>query len=456
MMTASHDVIIDIVMKQRQFFESGTTKSLAFRLEHLTKLQRAIKEMEQEIAGALYGDLHKSNEEAYLTEIGIVLHELRLMKRNLPKYAKHKRVKTGIAQMPAVSFLSPEPYGVCLVMSPWNYPFQLSMVPLIAAVAAGNCVVLKPSADAKHTSEVMQKIIQQVFAQKHVSMVTGGRAENTALLAQRFDYIFFTGSVQVGKVVMTAAAKHLTPVTLELGGKSPVIVDETADIALAARRIAFGKLLNAGQTCVAPDYLLVQETVKDSLMDALKAEIRRMSGDGTQLARIINEKHAKRIKALLAKEGKVWGGEADGLFIAPALVELDTLDSDLMKEEIFGPVLPVASYQSLDDAIQIIKTFEKPLALYLFTNNKDTQDKVLRDISFGGGCINDTVLHYSNPNLPFGGVGESGMGSYHGKRSFDTFTHYRGILKKHTRPDISARYLPSSKWKTWLTRLILR
>ena len=455
-MTASHDVIIDTVLKQRQFFESGTTKSLAFRLEHLMKLQRVIKQMEQEIAGALFADLHKSSEEAYLTEIGIVLHELRLMIRNLPKYAKNKRVKSGIAQMPAVSFLSPEPYGVCLVMSPWNYPFQLSMVPLIAAVAAGNCVVLKPSADAKNTSEVMQKIIKQVFAPEHVSMVTGGRAENTALLEQRFDYIFFTGSVQVGKVVMAAAAKHLTPVTLELGGKSPVIVDETADILLAARRIAFGKLLNAGQTCVAPDYLLVQETVKDRLMDALKAEIRSMVGDGSHLAHIINEKHASRIKALLAKESKVMGGETDGLFIAPVLVELDTLDSDLMKEEIFGPVLPVISYRSLNEAIQIIKTFEKPLALYLFSNSKDTQDKVLREISFGGGCINDTVLHYSNPNLPFGGVGESGMGSYHGKRSFDTFTHYRGILKKHPWPDISARYLPYSNWKTWLTRLILR
>ena len=436
-MNTSREHIASTVQMQRQFFETGTIKHLNTRLEALKKLQQCIKEMEQEIADALFSDLHKSKEEAYLTEIGIVLHELRQMIRKLPKYIRNQKVRTGLAQMPAVSF-------------------QLSMVPLIGAIAAGNCVVLKPSADAVQTANVMQKILTRVFLPEHVTMVTGGRAENTALLEQRFDYIFFTGSVQVGKVVMTAAARHLTPVTLELGGKSPVIVDETADIALAARRIAFGKLLNAGQTCVAPDYLLVQEAVKDRLMNAIKEEINRMLEDKGVLAHIINEKHANRIKALLDKESRVWGGDVEGLRIRPALVELDNLDSELMQDEIFGPVLPVWGYQTLDEAISVVKSFEKPLAFYVFSKDKSVQDKLLRSLSFGGGCINDTVLHYSNSHLPFGGVGESGMGSYHGKRTFDTFTHYRGILKKHPWPDISARFLPYSGWKTRLTRMILR
>lgn len=455
-MHTSRDRIVELVQKQRRHFDAGSTRSIAARQHLLKRLHQEIRAREAEIHQALYADLHKSPEEAYLTETGIVLQELRHMIKKLPTYAKNQRVATSLAQWPARSFLSPEPYGVCLVMSPWNYPFQLTMVPLIGAIAAGNCVVLKPSADAVHTSLVTKDIVQKVFSEEQVAVVQGGRTENTALLSQRFDYIFFTGSVGVGKVVMKAAAEHLTPVTLELGGKSPVIVDETADLRLAARRIAFGKLLNAGQTCVAPDYLLVHQQVKDALLKLLKQEIKEMTGDGNALAHIINEKHAARLRSLLVGETRVWGGEGEGLQMQPALVELDSLDRPMMKEEIFGPILPILTVPSLKEAIQVVQGFEKPLALYLFSNSKARQQQVLDNLSFGGGCINDTVLHYSNSHLPFGGVGYSGMGSYHGKRSFDTFSHTRGILKKQPWPDLKARYLPYTSWKKKLVRMILK
>lgn len=455
-MPTSEAVIASMVEQQREYFDTGATRLLSSRLKLLRQLQACIREKEEDIHEALYKDLHKSPEEAYLTETGIVLHELRRMIKHLPSYAKSKRVRTGLGQLPGTSFLSPEPYGVTLIMSPWNYPFQLTMVPLIGALAAGNCAVLKPSNDAKHTAGVITDIVQSVFQPEHVTVVQGGRDENTQLLAQRFDYIFFTGSVQVGKVVMQAAAGHLTPLTLELGGKSPVIVDETADLALAARRIAFGKLLNAGQTCVAPDYLLVQDSVREQLITMLKQEITTMTGQADALAHIVSDKHAARLRRLLANETKVWGGLTKGLRMHPALVELDALDSPLMQEEIFGPILPVLSVRNLEEAIQVVKTFEKPLALYLFSRQKENQKLVLNSLSFGGGCINDTVLHYSNIHLPFGGVGHSGMGSYHGKRSFDTFSHFRGILKKHPWPDITARYLPYTGLKKKLVRMILK
>lgn len=455
-MPTSETVIANMVENQRAYFATGATRPLDSRINLLRQLQTCIRDKEEDIHEALYKDLHKSPGEAYLTETGIMLHELRHMIRHLPSYAKPTRVRTGLGQFPGKSFLSPEPYGVTLIMSPWNYPFQLTLVPLIGAIAAGNCAVIKPSADARHTAAIITDILQSVFPAGHVTVVQGGRAENTALMAQRFDYIFFTGSVQVGKVVMRAAADHLTPVTLELGGKSPVIVDETADLALAARRIAFGKLLNAGQTCVAPDYLLVQDSVKERLVSLLKQEIKTMTGDGDLLAHIVSDKHAARLRALLADEQEVWGGGIQGLRMDPAIVELNHLDSPLMQEEIFGPILPVLTVRNLDEAIQVVASFEKPLALYLFSREKAHQKKVLDSLSFGGGCINDTVLHYSNIHLPFGGVGHSGMGSYHGKRSFDTFSHSRGILKRHPWPDIPARYLPYTALKKKLTRLILR
>ena len=448
--------ITQLVQTQRDFFETGATKGLAFRQLALLKLHDSIKKREEEISRALYSDLHKSAQEAYLSEVGIVLHELRHLRRKLGSYTKNQRVRTGLAQFPASSYLAPEPYGSCLIMSPWNYPFQLAMVPLIGAVAAGNTVVLKPSKDAPHTNQVLADIIQEVFLPGHVSLVTGGREENTALLAQRFDYIFFTGSVAVGKVVMEAASRHLTPVTLELGGKSPVIVHQDANLKLAARRIAFGKLLNAGQTCVAPDYLLVHQQVKDKLLALLKQEITAMLAQPETLAHIINQKHVERLQGLLANEARVWGGQIEARRMQPALVELDSMDSPLMQEEIFGPILPVLSFATLEEAIGLVKQYEKPLALYLFAQSSASQQEVLQHLSFGGGCINDTVLHYSNLHLPFGGVGHSGMGSYHGKRSFDTFTHYRGILRKHRWPDLSARYLPYTAFKHWLTRLFLR
>lgn len=457
-MNRTHSDIIEIHERQREFFDSEATKDLSFRKNLLLRLRTAIQEADKDIADALNRDLNKSPEEAYLTETGIVLHELGFMLKNLDRFSRNRRVRTGLAQMPAKSFISPEPYGLTLIISPWNYPFQLSMVPLIGAVAAGNCLVLKPSKEAPHTAQVMQNIISRVFAPEHVAMVMGGREENTQLLKQRFDYIFFTGSVPVGKIVMAAAAQHLTPVTLELGGKSPVIVDETADLKLAARRIAFGKLLHAGQTCVAPDYLLIEKSVKMQLLNHLKTEIISMlspEGRLTQFAKIINEKHVNRLQGLLSGSEQVWGGQVEGQVMQPALVELDSLEHPLMKEEIFGPILPIMTFERLEDAISIVKRYDKPLALYLFSKDRSRQKQILKSLSFGGGCINDTVLHYSNIHLPFGGVGSSGMGSYHGKRNFFTFTHERGILQS-SHIDVPVRYLPYSCIKDWLIRRILK
>ena len=451
--------IQDIIKRQRSYFQTNATKDLAFRTAKLIKLREAIKTADKDIAQALQLDLNKPAVEAYLTETGIVLHELSYMIKHITRFAKQKRVKTGLAQLPATSFIAPEPYGVMLVISPWNYPFQLSLVPLIGSIAAGNCIVLKPSKDAPHTAQVISEIVSKVFAPEHVDMVTGGREENAMLLAQRFDYIFFTGSVAVGKVVMAAASKHLTPVTLELGGKSPVIVDETANLKLAAKRIAFGKLLNAGQTCVAPDYLLVDKRVKQDLIKQLKAEITAMiqtEGKGAQFVQIINQKHLSRLIHLLDGAADVWGGQVEGQVMLPALVEIDSLEHPLMKEEIFGPILPILGFDTLEEAFSTVKRFEKPLALYFFSNDKARQQEALKTLSFGGGCINDTVLHYSNIHLPFGGVGASGMGSYHGKRNFDTFSHARGIVKQATWADVPVRYRPYNRFKEALIRRVLR
>ncbi len=449
-----------MVAAQKSFFATGATRSLAFRAAALARLQDAIRRKDAEICAALEEDLGKAPYESYASEIGIVLGEVRGALRHLSAWTKPRRVKTALAAVPAKSLLYPEPYGVTLIMAPWNYPFQLSLVPLIGAIAAGNCAVVKPSAYAPATSALLQRMVQECFDVGHVAVVEGGREQNTRLLEQRFDFIFFTGSVAVGKTVIEKAARYLTPVCLELGGKSPCIVDETADIPLAARRILFGKLMNAGQTCIAPDYLLVQDSVKPALLDALRKEIAAVLGpvplQNPEWPKIVNRKHFERLLGLVQGQTIACGGADDGqMRIEPTILDKVDPASPVMQEEIFGPILPVLTYQEIGQAIGFVTAREKPLALYLFSREKTVCRRVLRECSFGGGCVNDTLLHIANPRLPFGGVGNSGMGSYHGRYSFDTFTHYKSVVHKGAWPDISMRYHPYTAAKEkWLRRVL--
>lgn len=449
-----------IVEVQRAYYMSGATRSYEFRMDALNKLKKSILLNETLLYTAFKTDLNKSEYESYLCEIGIVLDELRFHQKHLRKWMKYRRARTSTGLLPGRCFIAPEPYGVTLIMAPWNYPLNLCFVPLIGAISSGNTAVIKPSAYAPATSSAIAKIISEAFSPEYITAVEGGRQQNTALLEERFDYIFFTGSTQVGRVVMETAAKHLTPVTLELGGKSPVIVDETANIKLAAKRIAFGKVLNAGQTCVAPDYLLIHESVKDSFVKEFEAALNDFfpDADMSHMVTIISEKHYLRLKALFSGENILLGGKYDDSrrFIEPTLIDGVTLQSPIMREEIFGPMLPIISYNNLEECIEFIRNLEKPLALYLFTESKRTREKILSRCSFGGGCINDVILHMASPNLPFGGVGASGMGSYHGKKSFDTFTHYRSIFKQHSKIDNLLRYLPYSKSKLKIVKNILR
>jgi len=440
--------INSVIERQRAFFLSDATKDISFRLDALRKLQSAIKAHEQEILDALKQDLNKSAFEAYATEIGIVYTELDDAIRHLPKWARKKRVRTPIMHFKSSSYRVPEPYGVVLIMSPWNYPFQLAFAPLIGAVAAGNCAVVKPSSYSPHTSSLIARILGDCFRKEYIAVIEGGREANQELLKQKFDYIFFTGSVSVGRTVMEAASRHLTPVTLELGGKSPCIVDKNVDLELAARRIIWGKCLNSGQTCVAPDYLLVHRSVKDRLIMAMKKAITEFFGDlpcqNPEYPRIINEKHFNRLKELLSDGRILVGGDVNEatLQIAPTIVDQVGWESPVMQEEIFGPILPVLEFEDIHEVIAAVNSRPKPLALYLFTNDKNVEKRIIKSISFGGGCINDTIVHLATSYMPFGGVGESGMGSYHGKWSFDTFTHYKSIMKKSIWPDIRLRYPP--------------
>lgn len=452
--------IEEIVNAQRAYFLTGATRPVETRIACLKKLQGEIRAREEKINDALKKDLNKAPSETYMTETGLALDELRCQIGHIRRWSRERTVATPLAQFPSRSFVSPEPYGVALVMAPWNYPFQLSMEPLIGAVAAGNCVVLKPSAYAPATSQVMADIVASCFAPEHVTVVQGGRQENQDLLKQRFDTIFFTGGVTVGKLVMESAAKHLTPVTLELGGKSPCIVDSTADIAVAARRIAFGKYLNAGQTCVAPDYLLVHASVRDALLSGIQKEIRSFFGerplDCENLPRIVNEKHMARLKGLIEGEQVVCGGETQGLRMAPTILTGVTRESPIMQEEIFGPILPVMTFEDVGEVIDFVREGEKPLALYLFTTDKAVQRRILDSVSFGGGCVNDTIIHLATTHMGFGGVGNSGMGSYHGRRSFETFSHMRSIVKKANWLDLPMRYHPYKGWKDKMIRMFLR
>jgi aldehyde dehydrogenase (NAD+) len=434
----------------------------AFRRAALKKLQRARRTNEDRLATALRQDLGKSRVEAYMCEIGLLQSELSYMIRHLDRFARPRTVPTPLTHFPAKSYVKPCPYGTVLVMSPWNYPVLLSLDPLMEALAAGNTVVLKPSAYSPATSALLHDLIAGIFPPEYVAVVMGGREENACLLEEKFDYIFFTGSKSVGREVMTKAARHLTPVTLELGGKSPCIVDRTADPALAARRIVFGKFLNCGQTCVAPDYILCDRAVKDELVRCLKREILRQFGakalKSEDYGRIVNEKHFRRICALIDDGKVVYGGKRDEktLKIEPTVLDGVTFSDAVMQEEIFGPVLPILTYEGLDTAIEIVNGMEKPLALYLFTRSRRSIARVTSEVAYGGGCINDVILHLATPYMGFGGVGESGMGSYHGKRGFDTFSHLKSILHKYPRPDLSMRYQPYTAFKEKLIRFFLK
>ncbi len=450
------------VEKQRAYFEAGHTHCVKTRLAYLKKLYTTIQQYQSEIEAALYADLGKSPCESYMCEVGLCLSELSYLMKHTAKWAKPQRVHTDLVQFHAKSFTVQNPYGVVLILSPWNYPFMLTMEALFGAIAAGNCCVVKPSAYSPHTSAILQKIIEAVFPPEYVCVVTGGRKENEALLETRFDYIFFTGSVAVGKTVMQKASKYLTPVTLELGGKSPCIVDETANIPMAAKRIVFGKFLNCGQTCVAPDYILVQKKVQQALLAALKTEIVRMLGEAPlqneSYGKIINEKHFNRLLQLLDADKVAFGGqhEASTCKIAPTILNDVTLTDAVMQEEIFGPILPILPYETFADAEAIIKQFEHPLAGYLFSNNAARQRYFTEQIAFGGGCINDCIVHLASSKMPFGGVGASGMGQYHGADSFATFSHKKSILQRYNWIDLPFRYQPFTKLDKTVLQFFLR
>ncbi|AZB44770.1 aldehyde dehydrogenase [Bacillus sp. FJAT-42376] len=450
-----------VLQEQKTYFASQETKSVSFRMEQLRKLKDGVKKHEQDIVKALALDLNKSELEAYSTEIGILYEEINFTLKRLQNWAKPKKVRTALTHTGSKGYVISEPFGAVLIIAPWNYPFQLALSPLVGAIAAGNTAVIKPSELTPNVSALIKRILEEQYPASYITAVEGGVSTSQALLAQPFDYIFFTGSVPVGKVVMEAASKHLTPVTLELGGKSPTIVHEDANLKLAAKRIVFGKFTNAGQTCIAPDYLLVHKKVKHGLMEAMKEAIKEFYGENplesSRYSKIVNERHYSRLTGYLQDGDILFGGDRsdDTHRIAPTLLENAAPDSPVMTEEIFGPIFPVMEYETLDEAIEFVNARPKPLALYLFTESKDTELAVTSRVSFGGGCVNDTLMHIATPYLPFGGVGESGMGNYHGKYSFETFSHSKSVLKQTTRFDFSFRY-PSAKNGLKLVKKLLK
>ncbi len=454
--------ISSLLEAQRQFYKSGKTLSVKFRIDSLKKLYSAAKKYESEINEALKSDLGKSAFESFMCESGFALSEISYMIRKTKSFAKAKKVRTPLAQFPSKSYIQSIPYGNVLIMSPWNYPFLLTVTPLANAIAAGNTAIVKPSAYSPNTSKTVEKIIKECFPPEYVATVTGGREENKALLDQKFDMIFFTGSQSVGKEVLRRAAEHLTPAVLELGGKSPCIVDRSANIELAARRIVFGKYLNCGQTCVAPDYVLCEESVRERFLSAVCTEIKKQYGDtplsNENYGKIINEKHFSRLLGLINKEKVLIGGESnpEALKIAPTVMDGVSYDDAVMREEIFGPIMPIISFTDFDAVVDELKTKDKPLALYLFSNDKKHKNRVVRELSYGGGCINDVVIHLATSYMGFGGVGESGMGSYHGKAGFDAFSHSKSIVDKK-RLDLPMRYAPyKSKLHEKLLHIFLK
>ncbi|MCJ8292298.1 MAG: aldehyde dehydrogenase [Crocinitomicaceae bacterium] len=458
MLETSKNSILKTLEIQRSFFATGDTKPVSFRLQQLKKLKKSIKENQTKIEAALWKDLRKSPEEAYLTEISIVLGEIDHHILNLKQWVKPKRATTPLFLRPSSSKVIYEPLGVALIIAPWNYPFQLLMNSLVGAISGGCCSILKPSPDAPTIAKLMEEMIAENFDKNYIRILQGGRETNTLLLEQKFDVILFTGSSKVGKIVMRAAAEHLTPVVLELGGKSPCIVDATANIDVAARRIAWGKLINAGQTCIAPDYLFAHASIKDELLTKIALEIEKMYGKNSQESRfyprIVNTRSHQRLQGLL-KEGTIHTGgivDENDLFIAPTIIDNVQEDFLIMQDEIFGPILPVLSYQNIDEAIAYINKNEKPLAFYYFGKNKQAK-AVLARTSSGGGCINDLLMHITNHNLPFGGVGNSGLGKYHGRESFLAFTNQRGIVSTPTWIDLRFKYVPFKFFK-WTKRIM--
>ena len=454
--------IAAVIQRQRTYFATGATLSVKFRMTTLRKLRQSLLEHEREIAAALQADLGKSGEESYMCEIGMTVNEITHMLRHIRSYAKEQRVATPLAQFASRSFRKPSPYGVTLIMSPWNYPILLTLGPLVDALAAGNTAVVKPSAYALATGEIIRNLLEELFAPEYVAVITGGRAENTRLLEEKFDYIFFTGSKGVGQTVLEKAAKHLTPATLELGGKSPCIVDGSADLKLAARRIVFGKYLNCGQTCVAPDYVLCHSSVKEKILPLLREELQRQYGTDFRTnptyGKIVNEKHFDRLLGLIDAEKVFAGGRSDreSLKIEPTILYNVTWKDAVMGEEIFGPIMPILTFETIDEVIETVNGGDKPLALYIFSEDKAVTDRVLSRCTFGGGCVNDTIIHLATSNMGFGGVGESGMGAYHGKTGFDTFTHYKSVVDKKTWMDLPMRYQPYQKTYQKIIRLFLR
>ncbi|MBE6643716.1 MAG: aldehyde dehydrogenase [Ruminococcaceae bacterium] len=437
-----------LLEKQRQYYRSGATIPVKFRKEQLKKLYNSVKDHTDEINDALQADLGKSRYESFMCESGLVLTEISHMIKHTKKYARRKKVKTPLAQFRSISYKQPVPYGNTLIMSPWNYPCLLTLDPLATAIAAGNTAIVKPSAYSPATSKVVEKIITECFSPEYVAVVTGGRAENAALLDQKFDFVFFTGSQAVGKEVLRHTAEHLTPVVLELGGKSPCIVDSSANIKLAAKRIVFGKYLNCGQTCVAPDYILCEESVKDGFIEAVIEEIKKQYGEdplsNKDYGKIINEKHFARLTSLIDEKKVIYGGKTnpDTCQIEPTVMDGVTYGDAVMGEEIFGPIMPIITFNDFDKVVDELKIKDKPLALYLFTNDKAHIKRVTTELSYGGGCINDVIIHLATSEMGFGGVGESGMGSYHGKTGFDTFSHIKSIVDKKTWIDLPMRYQP--------------
>ncbi len=459
----TNEQIGSLLEKQRAYYRSGVTIPVKFRIEQLKKLYAAVKKYENEVNDALTADLGKSHYEGFMCESGLVLSEISYMLRHTARFAKRKTVYTPLAQFASHSFRQPVPYGNTLIMSPWNYPFLLTIDPLADAIAAGNTAIVKPSAYSPATGKIVEKIIAECFAPEYVAVVTGGRAENAALLEQKFDFVFFTGSQAVGKEVLRHTAEHLTPAVLELGGKSPCIVDASANIRLAAKRIVFGKYLNCGQTCVAPDYILCESTVRAQLVAELAKQIREQFGEDPladpDYGRIINQKHFDRLCGLIDPAKVVIGGNTDpaACRIAPTVMDGVTRDDAVMGEEIFGPILPVLTFESFDAVVDDLKAKDKPLALYLFSADKTHIRRVTTELSYGGGCINDVVIHLATSEMGFGGVGESGMGAYHGKTGFDAFSHYKSIVDKKTWMDLPMRYQPyKSKLYAKLLHVFLR
>ncbi|MFA7081415.1 MAG: aldehyde dehydrogenase [Bacteroidales bacterium] len=457
----NEDSIKDIFKSQKEYFLTDTTRDLDFRIRNLKALREEIINNEREIQEALFKDLHKSEEEAYLTEIGIIVSEINQNIKKIKKWAKPKKVRSSIACFPSSAKIISEPYGVILIISPWNYPFQLALSPLIGAISSGNTAIVKPAEYSPNTSNIIKAITDKVFNPNYVKTIIGGKQENQILLDLNFDYIFFTGSPILGKIVMEKASKHLTPLTLELGGKSPCIVDETSDVKLSAKRIAFGKFLNSGQTCIAPDHVFVHKSIRDEFVSEIIKDINTFYTDNQESSkdygRIINELHFDRVAAMLQDGDIIFGGKVnrEERFISPTLIENIKEDSELLNSEIFGPILPVIEFEDINHLIESVRIKPKPLALYIFSSSKQIQNKIISKISSGGVCVNDTIMHLVPENLPFGGVGNSGMGSYHGKKSFETFSHQRSVLKRGTFLDIALRYPPFTKKKLSLIKKLI-